>query len=112
MTLACEMPVATIAALIGEHDTCIWRVLHHYVDEAREKVDISEVERVGMDETASRRGHNYITLFYDLDEKRLLFGTEGQARGGYRTNHNLIRPTLLWENLISDYPHKTARSRE
>ncbi len=78
MTLVREMPVAAIAALIGEHDTRIWRVLHHYVDEARKEMDCSGVERIGMDETASRRGHNYITLFYDLDEKRLLFGTEGR----------------------------------
>lgn len=81
MTLTREMPVAAIATLIGEHDTRIWRVLHHYVEEAREEADFSEVERVGMDETASRRGHNYITLFYDLDEKRLLFGTEGRKQG-------------------------------
>ncbi len=81
MTLVREMPVAAIAALIGEHDTRIWRVLHHYVEEARGDADYSEVERIGMDETASRRGHNYITLFYDLDEKLLLFGTEGRKQG-------------------------------
>ena len=81
MTLAKEMPVAAIASLVGEHDTRIWRVLHYYVDEAREEADHAEVERIGMDETASRRGHNYITLFYDLDEKRLLFGTEGRKQG-------------------------------
>ena len=34
---------------------------------------------MGIDETASRRGHNYISLFVDLDGKRLLFGTEGKG---------------------------------
>ena len=76
MTMAREMPVAAIAALVGEYDTRIWRVIHHHVEEARCKADFSEVNRVGMDETASRRGHNYITLFFDLDGRRLLYGAE------------------------------------
>ncbi len=57
MIMAREMPVAAIAAIVGEHDTRIWRVLHHHVEEARREADFSEVRRVGMDETASRRGH-------------------------------------------------------
>lgn len=78
MVMAREMPVAAIAAMVGEHDTRIWRVLHHHVEEARREADFSEVRRVGMDETASRRGHNYISLFFDLDMKRLLYGAEGR----------------------------------
>ena len=34
--------------------------------------------RVGVDETAARRRHDYITLFVDLDEARLLFATPGK----------------------------------
>jgi len=33
------------------------------------------------DETASRRGHNYISLFFDLEAKRLVFSTEGRGAG-------------------------------
>lgn len=73
------MPVAAVARLIGEHDTRIWRILQHYVDEARAAADFSEVRRVGVDETASKRGQNYITLFVDLDERRLLYATEGRT---------------------------------
>lgn len=81
MALVKEMPVASVAELIGEHDTRLWRIIHHYVDEARKDVDFSEVKRVGIDETASRREHNYISLFVDLDGKRPLFGTEGREAG-------------------------------
>lgn len=79
MALVREMPVAAVAKLIGEHDTKLWRVLHHYVEEARAKVDFSQVRKVGVDEKASRRGHNYISLFFDLEAKRLVFGTEGRG---------------------------------
>jgi transposase len=84
LALAREMPVAAIAALLGEHDTRLWRVIHHHVDQARNERDLSRVSHVGIDETASRRGHNYISLFYDLKEKRLIFGTDGKDSGTVR----------------------------
>src|ERR1700737_85405 len=51
-----EMPVATLAGLVGESDMRIWRVVHHYVDRAVEAQNLEGVERVGIDETSSRRG--------------------------------------------------------
>ena len=78
MTLAKAMPVKTIAAFVNEHDTRLWRVLHHYVDAARDNADYSEVTQVGVDETSSRRGHNYVSLFVDLEGPRVLFATEGK----------------------------------
>ncbi len=78
MTLVREMPVKAAAALLGEHDTRIWRVIDHYVQSARAQVDHSGVRRVGMDETSARRGQDYVTLFFDMDQRRLLFGTEGK----------------------------------
>jgi len=78
MALAQEMPVRAIADLIGEQDTRVWRVIRHYVRLAVAKRDLSEVKSVGVDETASRRGHRYISLFFDLAEKRLVFATPGK----------------------------------
>jgi transposase len=78
MFLVREMPVKVAAALLGEHDTRIWRVLDYYVQIARAQADYSEVKRVGIDETSARRGQDYISLFFDLDQRRLLFGTGGK----------------------------------
>lgn len=33
---------------------------------------------MGLDETSSKRGHNYITVFVDLDKRRAAFATEGK----------------------------------
>jgi len=79
MALAKEMPIKAIASFIDEHDTRLWRIIHHYVDDALEKADYSKVERVGLDETSSRRGHNYVTLFVDMDSPRVLLATEGKG---------------------------------
>ena len=41
-------------------------------------MDFSGVRAVAVDETACRRGHDYITLFADLDRSRLLYATPGR----------------------------------
>jgi len=80
VVLAKQMPVRAVGQLMGLHDGQIWRVLDHYVEAARQREDFSSVQSVGLDETASRRGHNYISLFHDLDQKRLLFACEGRDK--------------------------------
>lgn len=80
LTLCKEIPVAKVAELVGEHDTRLWRILHHHIDEARSRIDFSQVTRIGMDETSSKRGHHYISLFCDMDKRNLLFATEGKDR--------------------------------
>lgn len=79
--LAQHMPVKTVADIIGEHDTRIWRVLEHYVQEARSNEDFSNVHSVGVDETSRAKGHNYISVFVDLDESRVIHVCEGKDSG-------------------------------
>jgi len=78
MALAREMPVRAMSKILREHDTRLWRVMNHYVEEARGEADFSSVREVGVDETSSKRGHNYVTLFVDLGKPRTMFVTEGK----------------------------------
>jgi transposase len=39
---------------------------------------MSEVSRIGVDETGAKRGQKYITLVVDMEAKKLLFGVEGR----------------------------------
>ncbi len=78
MPLLRSTPVAEVARHVGEHDTRLWRVLHHYVDEARARDDHSTVSRAAFDETSARRGHDYVSLFVDLDGPRVLFVANGK----------------------------------
>jgi transposase len=72
------LTVAALARIVGEHDTRLWRVLDHYVDDARSRADFSDVKKVGVDETSRQKGHVYVTLFADMDEAKVLFVTEGK----------------------------------
>jgi transposase len=79
--LAQHMPAKTVADIIGEHDTRIWRVLEYYVQEARSNEDFTNVHSVGVDETSRAKGHNYISVFVDLDESRVIHVCEGRDSG-------------------------------
>jgi transposase len=78
MTLVTAMPVRAAARLVGEHDTRLWRIVHHWVEAARARADFASVKRVAIDETAARRGHDYVTLFVDIDQRRVLFVADGR----------------------------------
>jgi transposase len=78
LTLMREMPVKKAGEILGETDQRLWRMLHAHVEAARTAADWSEVVWVGADEMNRKKGHNYITVFADLFNKRVLFGTEGK----------------------------------
>lgn len=78
LAMAKEMPVNAVARMVGEYDTRIWRILHHYVESARSEEDYSRVTKIGLDETSSKKGHNYITIFVDMDRSKVLFAAPGK----------------------------------
>lgn len=73
-----SMPVHNVGQLVKMSDHKIWSILDKYTEKARELSDHSEVTALGMDETSISRGHNYISLFVDLDEKKTIFVAEGK----------------------------------
>lgn len=83
IALCQAMPVAHVARLVGVSDDRIWRVLKHHVAQARAREDHSTVRRIGVDETSTRRGQRYLTLFHDADARRLLFATPGCNAGTF-----------------------------
>ena len=81
ITLVQAMPVNAAARLVREHDTRLWRLVHHYVEKALARADHSAVRRVAIDETSARKGHDYITLCVDIDEHRVLHVADGKDAG-------------------------------
>jgi transposase len=79
LLLCQQMSVSAAAAQLREHDTRLWRVLEHYVNEAHAQRDWSKVVRILVDETSARRGHRYVTVIVDADTKELLFMAEGRG---------------------------------
>jgi transposase len=78
MTLAKEMPISRIAEVVGEQDTRIWRIIRHHVNLAYTTKKFDTVTKIGCDETSSRKGHNYVTVFADMESGDVLFVTKGK----------------------------------
>lgn len=65
------MPVIKVAGMTSVVDHRIWRVLEDYVEEALSGLDLSNVFGIGVDETASKRRHKYVTILVDMDRVKL-----------------------------------------
>lgn len=78
IALCAQMPVCAVARLLGVSDDRVWRVLDFHVNAARAHEDYSAVRRVSADERSARKGLRFLTLFCDLDARRLLFATQGR----------------------------------
>ena len=79
ITLCREMPFAAVARLVNLSWHRVAAVCGRYVDLALETADFSEVARLAVDETSRAKGHDYITLFADADERKVLFVAEGRG---------------------------------
>ena len=83
LTLVREMPVNAAARIIEITDKRLWRIVEHYVAKAVAGFDLSSVKAIGLDETASKRGQRYVTVFIDMErqDKPVLFVTPGRGKG-------------------------------
>jgi transposase len=75
-----QMPVAGVAKVMQANANTLWRLLTHYVNQAVEAANYSDVRDVGTDECAQRKGHDYITTFCDLTHSRVVFVAEGRRK--------------------------------
>jgi transposase len=73
-----EMAVSRIAHLLGINAHRIWRVFNHYIGKAIAADDLSQVRQIGVDETSVRKGHRYITVVMDLEQRRTIHVVEGK----------------------------------
>jgi transposase len=53
-------------------------IARKYVNEAESKADLSKVTSVAIDETSKKRGHKYVTIVADPEERKVIFVTEGR----------------------------------
>lgn len=79
ITLCREMPFAAVARLVNLSWHRVAAICGRYVDLALAEADFSAVARLAVDETSRAKGHDYITLFADADERKVLFVAEGRG---------------------------------
>ena len=78
LQLCQAMPVSKVAKITKTSDDKLWSMLEKYIDQTREYEDFQEISSIGLDETSRAKGHEYITLFVDLQQRRTIFITESK----------------------------------
>ena len=74
----CSMPVSETAKHTGLTVWTIWDMVRFRVAQALEHMDLSDVYLIYVDETSSKKGHNYITVICDQNG-RIVFLCEGKG---------------------------------
>ena len=72
LQLSKGMPVHQVCQLVHISDHKVWSILDKYVEKTRDLNNYSQVTKVGMDETSIAKGHDYVTLFVDLERKKVV----------------------------------------
>jgi transposase len=76
LALCQQMPFAAVARIVGLSWHRVHAICTRYVELTLADADLSDVSAVAIDETSSRRGHNYVTLVADMTARRVVFVTE------------------------------------
>lgn len=73
-----EMPINKVGQLLHEDAHRIWTIFNHWIGKAYTADQPSAPTKLGIDETSRRKGHNYVTVAVDLEERRVIHVTEGK----------------------------------
>lgn len=79
-----EMPVNKIGKLIKENAHRLWTIFNYWISRAYNADKPRTPNKLGFDETSKRKGHDYVTLAVDLDERRVLHVTEGKDKNAVK----------------------------
>jgi transposase len=84
LALGKEMSVASVAGRVKIHEESAWRILAYHVNEAIERVDLSQLDTIGVDEISVKKGHKYITLFYDIKNAKVIYIGMGKGKNAIK----------------------------
>ena len=74
-----EMPVNKVAKVVKVYPNRLWNVFNYWISRAHKEDVITDLDKIGFDETSVRKGHDYVTTLVDLDTRRVLFATDGKG---------------------------------
>jgi transposase len=79
LQLCKAMTIAEVSRLADIEEKRVWRMIDKYVKEATKGLDLSDVSKIGIDETSMKKGQDYVTLVVNLETNKTIFVTEGRS---------------------------------
>ena len=82
MLIAHDTPFSSVARLMGCNEKTAVRIVSYWVNESRRRQSLEKLSSLAVDETSMRRGHVYVTLFVDAENRSVAHvepGRDGTA---------------------------------
>lgn len=73
-----HMPFAVVANMVGLSWHRVHAICTRYVNIALADANLSSATNVALDETSARKGHDYLTIAADMDQRKVIFVTPGK----------------------------------
>ena len=102
LALMREMPVSRAGEILGEWDKRMWAMLHEHVESARAEISMEDVRAIGVDEMSRSKGHHYVTVFADMEERKVVFATPGKDAATWEA----------WDKDLVDHGGKASQIEE
>ncbi len=87
-----------VAKQLGIYPQRVEKIYHHYTADLELPISAICATKIGYDETSTRKGHNYITTFVDMETHEILDiedGKSGQAVAAFAEKH--VDPSTVEE---------------
>jgi len=89
VAMAKAMPMSRVAELMGVSADTVMSMVGRHVDDLTEKMDLSGLRKIGVDETSRGKGHDYVTVVMDMVTKKVVYVC-------YGSNFNTIGRFCNW----------------
>jgi transposase len=97
-----EMPVNKIGYLIKENPHRLWTIFNYWLRRAYDADQPKIPKKLGLDETSKKKGHDYVTLAVDLDERRVLHVSEGKDKNAVKAVKTYLESKGINTNKVRD----------
>lgn len=74
-----EMPVTKAADIMDVYPQRLWNMFSYWVEKAHQADEQAEVTVLGIDETSSKKGHSYVTVAVDMEQRRVVYAVPGKG---------------------------------
>ena len=74
-----EMPINKVGKVLKEYPNRIWTIFNYWISIAYNEANHSGITALGIDETSSKKGHDYLTVAMDMDNSNVVHVTEGKG---------------------------------
>lgn len=74
-----EMLVTKAADIMDVYPQRLWNMFSYWVEKAHQADEQAEVTVLGINETSSKKGHSYLTVAVDMEQRRVVYAVPSKG---------------------------------